>query len=213
MTNKNNLNLEEGVVVLLNGPSSVGKTSIQTELQKISPKPFLRVGIDTFFDALIEEPDLSSFQETKQFVQHTAQGELIRGVQLLQDQDGFPIVPLTIGPAGFRIIQGMHRAIAAYVKAGNNLVVDYIQYDPTWRADLLHALEGLKAYYVKVHAPLEVIEQREKSRNTSPVGHGRSHYKTVHDGFKYDLELDSSELSPGESALEIVKYLENQDGW
>jgi len=201
----NHLQAGEGVVIILNGPSAAGKSSIQQALQKQAGRHFLRVGIDTFFDALIEEPDLSRFEEEKRFDQFTPEGEYIRGVELTRDSDGSPIVELKIGPAGDRIIQGMHRAIAAYAKMGNNLIVDYIRYKPSWSADLREAVEGVKVLYVKVHAPLEVIEEREKSRNTSPPGHARSHYQTVHEGVAYDLEVDTSILTPEESAQLILE--------
>lgn len=117
----------EGIIILLNGPSSVGKTTIQKALQKQSKLPFLRVGIDTFFDALIEEPDLSNFEKEKKFDQ------------------------------------------------------------------------------------LEVIESREKSRNTSPCGHARSHYDTVHLGMRYDLEIDTSKNSADECAGKILNIVNQRD--
>lgn len=197
----------EGIVIILNGPSSVGKTSIQKALQKLSQKTFLRVGIDTFFDGLIEEPDLSAFQQEKKFEQYTSEGEFIRGVVLSTDGDGHPLVTLNVGSAGNRIIFGMHRAIAAYAQTGNNLIVDYILYDSSWLPDLAQALSGFKTYLIKVHAPLEVIESREKIRNTSPVGHARSHYNTVHNNMVYDLSLDTSVCSPEECAAQILQLL------
>lgn len=200
----------EGIIILLNGPSCVGKSSIQKAVQKQSSLSFLQVGIDTFFDALLEEPDLSQFQKEKKFDQYTPNGEYIRGIEYTVDGDGFPIVPLTIGPAGDRVIHGMHRAIAAYAQMGNNLIVDYILYKPEWVEDLNQALEGKKIIRVGVHAPLEVLEQRERSRNTSPIGHSRSHYATVHTGMAYDLKIDTSLLTPEESAQRILSLIESE---
>lgn len=201
------LSLQEGLIILLNGPSSVGKTTIQKALQKQSKLTFLRVGIDTFFDALIEEPDLSNFEKTKKFDQYTPQGEYIRGIELIKDADGSSIVPLKIGPAGDRIIYGMHRAIAAYAKAGNNLIVDYILYKTSWLGDLLESLQDCKVYFIGVHAPLEIIESRERERNTSPCGHARSHYDIVHSGMVYDLEIDTSKNSADECARKILNII------
>lgn len=203
-----NLQGERGIVIILNGPSSAGKTSIQKAFQKKAKRHFLRVGIDTFFDALIEEPDLSTFHQDKKLEQLTPTGELIRSIELTTDENKFPIVPLKIGPAGDRIIFGMHSAIAAYAEAGNNLIVDYILYNPAWTEDLKEKLKGEKTYFIKVHAPLEVIEQREKSRNTSPVGHARSHYNTVHKNMSYHLSIDSSIQTPEESASQILRLFD-----
>ncbi|MCI5052772.1 MAG: AAA family ATPase [Simkaniaceae bacterium] len=194
-------------IILLNGPSSSGKTTIQKALQEIAPESYLRIGIDTFFDALIEEPDLSSLETEGKFDQYTPQGEYIRGVEQTKDIDGKPIVTLKIGPAGYRIIQGMHRAIAAYCQIGNNLIVDYILYQSEWLSDLKESLKGCTHHFIKVDAPLETIEEREIARSTSPPGHARSHYHTVHNGMEYELELNTLALTPEECARKILEIL------
>lgn len=197
-----------GFIILLNGPSASGKSSIQNEIQKQSKTFFLKAGIDNFFDALLPVPDLSSFAETGELAQYTNDGVLIRKVRLTKDEEGFPIVPLEIGPAGDKVISGMHYAIAAYAKRGNNVIVDYILYRPDWLCDLVKALKDYKVYLVGVKAPLTVLEDREKKRGTSPVGHARSHYKHVHENMIYDLELDVSNLTPEQSALKIKEFIE-----
>ena len=185
-----------GTIIVLNGPSAAGKSSIQNELQKQFKPLYLKVGIDNFFDALIPNPDLSNFQETKEFSQYTNDGTLIRRVRLQKDAAGNQIVPLEFGPAGDQIIFGMHHAFAAYASQGNNLAVDYILYQSGWVTDLAEALEDQKVYLIGIFAPLSVLEEREKNRATSPVGHARSHYDTVHQGMVYDLELDVSSRTP-----------------
>ncbi len=197
----------QGTVIILNGASSSGKSSIQKAIQKQSNEFYLRVGIDTFFDALIAEPDLSLFHSEKKFDQYTANGEYIRGIEYQEDAEGHPMIPLKIGPAGDRIVQGMHRAIAAYALVGNNVIVDYILYKKSWVEDLATSLKNVRVFWIKVDAPLEVIEEREKKRNTSPAGHARSHYHSVHDGIVYDLEVNTAELSADECAKKIINYI------
>lgn len=197
-----------GIVLILNGPSSSGKTSIQKALQQKSPYFFLRVGIDSFFDNLIPEPDISRIQEDKRLDQVTPDGEYIRGISYESDESGSPCIPLHIGSAGDRIMKGMHNAIKAYASLGNNLVVDYILYKPDYLDDLKLRLKGVTVYWIGVSAPLDIIEKREKDRGTSPVGHARSHYESCHKNVSYDLKLDTSKASPDELADEILKFLE-----
>lgn len=199
---------EPGFIILLNGPSASGKSSIQNEIQKQFKTFFLKAGIDNFFDALLPVPDLSSFAETGELAQYTSDGVLIRKVQITKDQEGFPIVPLEVGPAGDKVISGMHYAIAAYAKRGNNVVVDYILYRPDWLCDLTNALKDYKVYMIGINVPLAVLEERERKRGTSPVGHARSHYKQVHENMIYDLELDVSNLTPEQSAQKIKEFIE-----
>src|SRR5260221_11052809 len=104
---------------------------------------------------------------------------------------------------------GMHRSIAAYANRKNNLIVDYILYKPEYLKDLASALKGQKVYLIGIHAPLDVLEAREKNRGTSPIGHARSHFDTVHEGFIYDLELDVAAISPTEGASKIKAFIED----
>lgn len=198
-----------GTIILLNGPSASGKSSIQNEIQEQFDECYLRIGIDTFFDAMIQAPDLTNFQKTKHLEQLTKTKELIRSVTLTHDLEGKPLVPLTIGPAGDRIFFGMHHAIAAYASQGNNLIVDYILYKPSYLQHLVAALKDQRVYLIGLKAPLALIEEREKTRGTSPIGHARSHYETVHQGMIYDLELDVGELNPKESASQIKLFIDN----
>lgn len=200
---------ESGTIILLNGPSAVGKSSIQSELHKQMPELYLKAGIDSFFDALIAEPDLSQFQQTNEFFQYTNDGILIRGVRLLKDAEGNQIVPLEIGPAGDKIISGMHFALSAYANRGNNVIVDYILYKAEWLPDLVSALKGQKVYLIGIKVPLEILEERERKRATSPIGHARSHYDIVHQGMIYDLELDVSEMQPCVSAQKIIQFIKD----
>ena len=57
---------------------------------------------------------------------------LYRSVKNFKDPENKPVVELIIGPEGEKVVRGMHGAIAAYAQAGNNVVVDYIQYKAHW---------------------------------------------------------------------------------
>jgi chloramphenicol 3-O phosphotransferase len=197
-----------GTIILLNGPSAIGKSSIQNEIQKQFPELYLRMGLDNLFEDLIPIPDLSSFEKKKEFSQYTNEGVLIRRVSLNKDAQGHQVVNLELGPAGDKIFSGMHYAIAAYSDRGNNVVVDYVMFKPVWLRDLVAALKGHKVYLIGLNAPLDVLEKREKDRGTSPIGHARSHYATVHEGFLYDLELDVANSTPMQSALKIKEFIQ-----
>jgi chloramphenicol 3-O phosphotransferase len=90
-----------------------------------------------------------------------------------QDKEG-KLFTLNIGPEGKKIIKGMHRAIAAYAHAGNNVIVDYIKYEDAWIPDLKDVLRDVHVIWVGVTASLDTIKEREKKRATSPGGHARS---------------------------------------
>lgn len=198
--------MKAGTIVILMGASASGKSTIQKCFQKTSEAFYIKIGIDTFFDALLPETDLSSFAQTKELWQKTTSGELIRGIYEGVDEEGKSVIPLVVGPAGQRVIFGMHHAIAAYAAQGNNIIVDYILYDPAWLPDLCQALKNHTVYLIGIKTPLNILEEREISRSTSPLGHARSHH-TFHTHITYDLELDTSSLTPEQCAAHIHDFI------
>lgn len=186
--------IKKGVVIILNGPSSSGKSSIIKAFQKIQTDPWLGIGIDNFFVGVIPQ---KFYMEDKP--EHY---RVMRGI--FQNKNNKKVFTLNIGEYGQQVIKGMHRSIAAYAHSGCNVIVDYIMYNSCWLHDLQSSLKKLKVFNVKVSAPLSVIEQREKERGTSPQGHARSHYKSVHEGWNYHLKVNTFEKSPEQIARLIL---------
>ena len=54
-----------------------------------------------------------------------------------------------------------------------------------------------------MHCPLEVVVERERERRDRTVGQAAAQFDVVHRAGGYDLEVDTSVLSP-EAAAEIV---------
>lgn len=191
----------KGTIIILNGPSAAGKSTLQNEVQKTFEELYLKVGIDGFFDAVLPHDFVDG--------QSTVGGKFVRGITTTQDTEGHNVITLKIGEPARRVVTGMHNAFAAYAAAGNNLVIDYILYEKEWLPELVKALKDYKVYFVGVTIPLEVLESRERARGTSPVGHARSHYDTVHAHGIYDLEVDTSKISAQEAAQIIKQFVKD----
>jgi chloramphenicol 3-O phosphotransferase len=188
-----------GTVIVLNGPSGSGKSSIQKAFQKLMmPNLWVKVGIDNLFDSPM--PDINL--ENLSFWQSP---NPIRWVEESQDADGNKIITLLVGDQGKKVAYAMNSAIAAYAQNGCNVIVDYIAYDQDWLRDLEQKLAGFKTYYVAVEIPLETLEQREEARGTSPKGHARSHYASVYGDKKYDLVVSTA----NQTAQEIAQQLKD----
>jgi chloramphenicol 3-O phosphotransferase len=188
-----------GTVIVLNGSSSAGKSSIQTAFQHLMmPNLWIKLGIDNLFDKPM--PDIT--MENMQFWQSANQ---IRWVETTQDKKNNNIITLYTGQEGEKVAYGMNSAIAAYAKQGCNIIVDYIAYKKEWLDDLQKQLNDINTHWVKVTIPLDVLEARETARGTSPKGHGRSHFETVFWDITYDLEVNSAT----ESAVEIAQKIKN----
>jgi chloramphenicol 3-O phosphotransferase len=185
-----------GHVVLLNGVSSSGKSSIATELQAILPRPFLRASIDTFIPmfpdrliALDPSPGDPAEQGLRVETHHGPSG---------------PSLILRPGDVFHRFVRGMHHAIAAMAREGNDIIFDDVIYDPAYFGSYLDALDGLNAWFVGVKIPLHVVEQRERQRGDRAIGHARGHSDLVHCHGPYDIEVDTGAHSAAECAAQIA---------
>jgi chloramphenicol 3-O phosphotransferase len=179
---------ELATIILLNGVGSVGKSSIAKALQTITAEPFLHVEMDSFLNMMPERywdhPD----------------GLVFETVQ----QDGKPAVIIRSGPVADRTFRGMRHAIAAMAGQGNNLIVDDVLLEGEL-AEYATLLAGFTFHLVGLHAPLEVLEARERTRGDRLAGLARWQYDRVHRGKRYDLELDTSEATPMECAEAIKR--------
>ncbi len=173
-------------IVLLNGVGSAGKSSIAKALQTISAAPFLHVQMDAFLGMLPEA------------LQDHADGFSFETVL----EDGKPSVVIRSGPVGARTMRGMRHAIAAMAGQGNNLIVDDVIFGDEM-AEYRALLSDFDLHVVGVMAPLEVLEAREATRADRLPGLARWQYPRVHKGIGYDLEVDSSRLTPLECARRI----------
>ena len=173
-------------IVLLNGIGSAGKSSIARALQTITSTPFLHVQMDAFIDmlpaALQDHADGFSFETVL--------------------EDGKPSVVIKSGPVGARAMRGMRHAIAAMAGQGNDLIVDDVIFSDGI-AEYRELLSAFDLHVVGVMAPLDVLEAREAARADRLPGLARWQYPRVHKGMDYDLEVDTSQLTPLECARRI----------
>jgi chloramphenicol 3-O phosphotransferase len=173
-------------IILLNGAGSAGKSSIAKALQAMTLAPFLHVQMDAFLEMLPET------------LQDHAPGFTFETGW----QDVKPCVAIEAGPVGHRAMLGMRHAIAAMAGQGNNLIVDDVMLGDEM-AQYLTLLSGFDVFRVGVLAPIDVLEARESQRGDRLPGLARWQYERVHKGIGYDLEVDTSLLSPIQCAERI----------
>jgi chloramphenicol 3-O phosphotransferase len=177
--------MKPGSIIILNGASSSGKTSIVRQLQATIGEPFLDAGLDWFLWMLP-----SRFLERP----------------LWDDVLG---LATEAGETGHRLVLGMHRAIAELARAGNNVITDHVLVEPAWVADCAAVLADLPAWLVGIRCPLEVLEAREQARGDRTLGQARAQYELVHQHVLYDIEVNTAEMTPGECAEYIWAAVEN----
>ena len=174
-----------GRVVLLHGTSSSGKTTVARAVQRLSDDPWVHLGIDAFWNAIDER-----------WMEHGSRAS--EGFLWLEDAT---VVP---GPVGQRLATGMRAALAAFARAGNDLLVDDVFIDRAWLDGWRSELEDVESLLVGVFAPADVLEERERARGNRIAGEACAQLDVIHVGIDYDLTVDTSRQSPEECARTIL---------
>jgi chloramphenicol 3-O phosphotransferase len=182
--------MEPGNIILLNGTSSLGKTTIASALQKELEAPYLHTGIDQL---LIKRLPKRMIVYSDGEYPSTAEGWLA----IIRDG---ALSEVRIGPLGYQWVKGMYHAVAALAGDGLNVILDDVIYNRRVLKAALETLPARQVFFVAIVCPLEIAERRERAR-------ARILYDLVHRHGIYDLEVDSSEYSPGECARQIKDSL------
>jgi chloramphenicol 3-O phosphotransferase len=184
-----------GRIILLNGTSSSGKSTLAKALQAALPDPWLVIGIDTFVFAL-----------PKRYLYPPHWSEVFDYVR----PDGATDGPFTIrtGPLGQDLVAGMHRSVAAIASSGVSVIVDHVLLETAWLDACRTLWADLDWLFVGVRCPLAVVEERERDRGDRTVGQAAAQFAVVHEERDYDIEVDTSMLSPEEAAAAIIEVLD-----
>jgi chloramphenicol 3-O phosphotransferase len=183
-----------GQIVLLNGTSSSGKTTLVRALQDRLPDPWIEIGIDRFVFALPrryrDQPDWS--QVFRYVRDDPAQPDVFR---------------IETGPLGERLVSGMHRTAAALADEGLDVIVDHVMLDGAWMDECRRLWAPFRTLLVGVRCPLDVVIERERDRKDRTIGQAAAQFDVVHRWSPYDLDVDTSVLSAEEAAERIALAL------
>jgi chloramphenicol 3-O phosphotransferase len=189
-----------GQIIILNGAPRSGKSSIARAIQGSFDGPWINLGVDSYEQ--ITPPRLRP-------------GIGLRPGGERPDLEVF--VP--------RLYAALYESIAAHSRLGLNVVTDVGHHDAYSKplgclADCARRLAGLPALLVGVRCPIEIVMAR---RAASEAGRGyvtgssddpvplpvRLWQDAVHRPGLYDLEVDTSVLSPEQCAQAIRQRLRN----
>lgn len=168
-----------GIILVLNGTSSAGKTSIARELQWVHTEPFHHLQLNAFRD--MEPP--GHWDNWKQQPAETMALKLAA------------------------LNRAMHAALAQYARHGQNVIFDTVLSTADSMHYLLEDLSDLHVLLLAVHCNVEVLAAREKTRGDRPLGLAASQVGQVHTDKAYDLEVDTSATSVNECAMQIAAWL------
>lgn len=190
-----------GQIIVLNGAPRSGKSSIVTVIQETFDGVWLNLGVDAY-----------NRQVTPR--------RFLPGIGLRPGGERPELEALVA-----LLYAGLYESIAAQSRLGLNVVVDVGHHDAFAQprgilTGCARRLAGLPVLFVGIHCPLEVIMERRNAgqigregvyvtgSSDNPVPEPVRHWQSaVHIPGIYDLELDTSLLSPTECAEAIRQRL------
>jgi chloramphenicol 3-O phosphotransferase len=172
-------------VIVLNGGSSSGKSGIVRCLQAVLPDPWLAFGVDQLIDALP-----ASMRASEAGIEFASDGSVV------------------IGPEFRSLELAWREGVAATARAGVGVIVDDVflggaASQQRWRS----ALDGLRVLWVGVRCEGSVAAGREVARGDRVSGMAESQAGTVHEGVRYDLEVDTTHTESLACARTIAAHV------
>jgi len=179
-------------ILLLNGTSSVGKTSVAKALITIIPKEkeVILLSIDTFVDMvpdhLVGESEVS-----------------LSGFRFIKENGATKVEP---GPLGNLLIEQMYNIAKNASLAGFSSIID----DVLLSEDTIKTTnfgEDTNLVKVLLHCDLKELRDREEKRGDRKQGLAEGLLYTNRIAEDYDLRIDTTSILPEVTAAKILEYL------
>jgi chloramphenicol 3-O phosphotransferase len=172
-------------MIVLNGGSSSGKSGIVRCLQAVLPEPWLAFGVDSFVEAL-----------------PAAMQDSDAGIEFKPDGD------IAVGPVFRQLEAAWAAGIVAMCRAGARVIVDDVFLggagsQQRWR----DAAGDLEVLWVGVRCDPAVAAGREMARGDRVTGMAALQAEIVHEGVKYDVEVDTTHLESIDAAHTIARHV------
>lgn len=180
---------EPGWIVVLNGAPGAGKSSIVRVVQETFDGPWMNLGVDVF----------------------------ARAVTPARAQPGIGLRPggerPDLEPFVRTSYAALYDSIAAHSRNGLHVIADVDHHDSYSTPlhvlpDVARRIDGLPTLFVGVRCPIDVIMQRRELEGDPPPPVVRWQH-AVHTPGIYDLDVDTSVLTPEECAARIRDRLDH----
>jgi len=185
------------LIIVLNGASSSGKTSLARALQLQWPGPLLHLGTDSMIQML--PAPYSGMKPSAR-----------EGIQFYNDVDERgPVVHVRAGSVWRKLETSFARAVRVLAEDAHDLVLDLVLFEPASLAPYVRELHEQRTYFIGVRCILPVLEARELAREDRFQNLARAQHEAVHEPPRcYDLEVDTTSSGPHELARSILQFVD-----
>lgn len=187
--------MQPGKVIVLNGSTSSGKTTLAKTLQARFASAgdcWIVIALDDFFPKLPAD----WFRIGSHVGAYAEQGIVFEMI------DGE--IERRIGPIGVAMIAAYRGAVASAARAGLNVLVDEVLLSEEDWVGWTDDLQGIDVFWVAVEPALAVLEARERDRGDRVIGMARAQYPVVHQFPAYDARVDTGALDPEAAADAVI---------
>jgi chloramphenicol 3-O phosphotransferase len=188
------------MIILLNGTSSAGKTTIAKILQEKYQGVLLLYGVDSMVqNAFPAKCDYPPFDE--------------QAIKLsVNETGGQPLAKLIVSPYMYPVYEAAVRFYKMLSAQGYAIIIDELLFDENRVTPYFEILSGETVYFIGIKPDKEVVIRRENERGDRLPGLAAGLYNEVYNPlFTYDLLLDSGKLTPDEAADLILRCLEQDE--
>lgn len=163
-------------IILLDGNSSAGKTSIAKAIQEQAKEQIYRLSIDDFLLHTIPQ-------------------------KIIESREGY-----SLRDKIDELMFGFYKLVRFYSESMGIVVVDLIFQREAWREYFFSCIKRSHVFYVQLFCSLQELEKRESARTDRAAGGARSIFEMIYSFKEYDLQVDSSENSIQKCAQDILLY-------
>ena len=183
--------MSAGLVLVLDGPSSVGKSTTLAALQRRWPTersgPLVAAGLDAT-RALLGSGGRGRWADLVDRVEPSIAGLPPR---------------FRYGPLGREMVAGMHRAAATWARAGFDVGLDHCIVDTAMLADLRRACDGVPLVVIGMTCDPVVLDDREVDRDDVVAGRSAAQRAAVLD-VAHEATLDTTAATTDELVEDVL---------
>ena len=193
--------MSEANVIVLNGTSSAGKTTLAKAIQYVAETPYQILSFDQFRDGLpdrfrgLNSPDDTTGAQGINVVAERLNGEIKTYIRF--------------GDHLQQVMHAMHQSVLAFIESDQNVILDHFVNNAITANNLMMVLANVNRILVQVTCEPDELLHREQSRPGRFPGTAETQRALMSDCLDYDLSVDSTHTDPISLANQVLEYIAN----
>ena len=187
------------MIIFLNGCSSSGKSTIIRAFQYKADKPWLSVGIDSFWAMM-----------PSNYIMYGPQSH--EGFYYVPGRDGQgPTMEVKNGEFGLKVMDTIPQVVNTMAKNNIDLLIDEVVLEEKLLCGYIKHLATQIVYFVWVDCDIKTLQEREILRGNRGHGLARMQMKIVPTlDWPYDFTVSTTSTSAFDCAQQIIDFVKKE---